>query len=321
MKVRPLHALAGLVAASLLTGLVLASGGAGGEDAGMSAVDAGSAEAGYGGAGGDGMLVRNADAPEAAREMAAQVGMADESGDASTATGSAAARSRQRGSGDIDGVGTERVIKTATIHLGVPEGKFDEAAREGRTVARQYSGFIVSSFSEGRRAKHGTFVMRVPARSFEAALNDLEALGKVRSEEIRGEDVGEEFVDLESRLRNFTAQEAVLLRLMDEANSVSDSIKVQRELTHVQLEVERLRGRLRFLDDQTSFSTIAVSITEDGASSPGVSVIGRAWGRAVDAFLSVVAAVIVGAGFLLPLLAMLVAAIVLGRKMLARPAA
>ena len=142
--------------------------------------------------------------------------------------------------------------------------------------------------------------VRVPADGFGRTLAQLEDLGDVQQEHVSGRDVTQEFVDLQARLRNFAAQEAVLLRLMDHSVSVADTIRVQSHLQGVQLEIERLRGRIRVLEDQTEMSTITLTFAEAGAPAPRTGTIEKAWERAVDAAFAVVSAVIVGAGFLIP---------------------
>jgi hypothetical protein len=83
---------------------------------------------------------------------------------------------------------------------------------------------------------------------------------------------------------------------------VSDSIRVQRELGGVQLDIERLTGRLRYLEDQAEMSTISISFLEVGAApgKPKLGVLQRAWERALNLSLAVVSAVIVGTGFVVP---------------------
>ncbi|MGH2686912.1 MAG: DUF4349 domain-containing protein, partial [Actinomycetota bacterium] len=112
-------------------------------------------------------------------------------------------------------------------------------------------------------------------------------------------DVGQEFVDLEARLRNLEAQEAVLLRLFDEAGSVADTIRIQHELSGVQLDIEQIEGRIRYLRDQTALSTITVGLTEVGAAE--ASPLGTAWRRAGEAIVATLAVIVVGLGYLLPL--------------------
>ena len=195
------------------------------------------------------------------------------------------------------------VIKTADVRIEVVRKEVEDAVRNSVSTAGRFGGFVVSTSLEGDGAGSATVVVRVPAESFERALAALEELGEVDSELISGQDVGQEFVDLEARIRNLESQEAVLLRLMDESRSVSDTIRVQRELQGVQLEIERLTGRLRYLKDQADMSTISVSFFESGAApgKPTLGVLQRAWERAVDVSLAVVSAVIVGTGFVMPI--------------------
>ena len=196
----------------------------------------------------------------------------------------------------------ERVIKTADLRLEVEDGTIGDALREGRAIAEAAGGFLLSTSVEGDERRSGEFTIRVPAERFEETMSALEDLGKIAGEHVRGEDVSQEFVDLEARLRNATAQEEVLFRLYDRSQSIADTIRVQRELEDVQLEIERLRGRLRFLEDRTDLSTISVSVTESGAIVAEAGPFERAWDKARDTFVAVVSGAIVGAGFLLPLL-------------------
>lgn len=190
------------------------------------------------------------------------------------------------------------VIKTADLEVEVEAGGFREALDRATQTATRQGGFVVTSAVRGKDARRGSLTLRVPAESFEEALSELRALGAVRRERITGEDVGQEFVDLEARLRNLEAQETVLLRLFDEAVSVADTIQVQRELSGVQLQIEEIQGRLRFLRDQTSLSTITVSLVEEGADEPGF--FGKAWDTASRGFLGVIAALVVVLGYAIP---------------------
>ena len=199
---------------------------------------------------------------------------------------------------------TPNVIKTARLQLEVKEGKLQESVQAGVAVAERYGGFVVSTALDEEKASYGTVVVRVPAERFGQALEELKELGDVEGQSVSGQDVTQEFVDLEARLRNFSAQEAVLLRLMDRSRTVADTIRVQRELQGVQLEIERIRGRLRYLRDQTSMATIELNVREVGAAPGPDTMLERAWKRALRLSLSVVSAVIVGAGFVVPVAAL-----------------
>lgn len=197
----------------------------------------------------------------------------------------------------------DRVIKTADLRLEIEDGDLGRTLKEGRDIAEGAGGFVVSTSVDGADRRYGEFTIRVPVESFEETLSALEDLGTIAGEDVRGEDVSEEFVDLEARLRNATAQEEVLFRLYDRSTSIADTIRVQRELEDVQLEIERLRGRLRFLDDRTGLSTISVAVTESGAVVAEAGPFEKAWDTARRTFVSIVSGAIVGTGFLLPLAA------------------
>jgi hypothetical protein len=186
------------------------------------------------------------------------------------------------------------------VNVALGRGKFQAGLEQAMQIAGRYQGFVLSTSVGSSGPRTGTVVMRVPESRFEAALADLKGLGKVTREEVSGQDVSQEFVDLQARLRNAKAQEVVLLRLMNRANSVSATIQVEQHLEGVQLQIERLKGELRYLGSQTAMSTITVGLTQAGVVAHQDSSIEKAWRQAGAAFLAVVSAVIVGAAFVLP---------------------
>lgn len=209
--------------------------------------------------------------------------------------------------GTVAAVGP-RIVKNASITLQVRNGTFDRLFQQATLVAGQAGGYVASSQTTEGRHRSGTLVIRVPVDAFEGALGRLKTLGKVQGEDVSGQDVTSQFVDLQARLRNWEAQEAVLLRLMARATSIPDSIRVQQQLQDVQLTIEELKGQLRVLDDQTGYGTISVSMAEAGFVAPkpkDQSGLGRAWHRALDGFEAVVAAMVVGLGYLLPIAALI----------------
>jgi hypothetical protein len=205
---------------------------------------------------------------------------------------------------ELPGIGPN-VIKTADVSVRVEDGELEKAIRRSMSIAEASGGFVVTTSVEDERRGFGSITIRVPADSFGRTLAQLEGLGDVQQEQVSGRDVTQEFVDLQARLRNFAAQEAVLLRLMERSVSVADTIRVQSHLQGVQLEIERLRGRIRYLENQTDMSTITLNFTEAGAPAPRTGTLEKAWERAVDASFAVLSAVIVGAGFVLPIALMI----------------
>lgn len=259
--------------------------------------EAGNAGAGGSAGGSAGRTV--ADVESAALEYSGEGVTYDSVGAASRGNASTELQSRPSGLPEIG----PKVIKTAGIGIEVERDSFRDSVQDAIDIAERHGGFVLASDIAGEKTRSGSLTLRVPAEQFEATLGELKDLGtKVTSESIHGQDVSQQFVDLAARLRNFRAQESVLLDLMGEATSISESIRVQNELQRTQLEIERLQGRLNFLEDQTAFGTISLDVAESGITPPKpAGTLGKAWNDAKDAFLDVVSAVIVGAGFLIPI--------------------
>ncbi len=229
--------------------------------------------------------------------------------------------------GSLPPIGPD-IVKTAGISIEVKKGAFETAFNAATTIAGSYGGYVQDSSMRGIKAKSGQLTIRVPASAFEQAMNDMRGLGSVEGQSISGQDVTSQFIDLDARLRTWLAQEAVLLRLMRRATSIESTLRVQNQLQDVQFRIEQIKGQLRLLENQTSLATIDVSLRETGAPVGVQQAAGRdrpslgeAWDRAVDGFLGVIFAVVVGLGYLIPIAA-LAFAIWLGyRRYKSRPAA
>ncbi|MEZ5099509.1 MAG: DUF4349 domain-containing protein [Thermoleophilia bacterium] len=175
------------------------------------------------------------------------------------------------GSGELASLplpGGTKVIQTASISLGVDEGRFDEAMDRARSIAAVAGGFVTSSSAQQGAEKalvRGSLTVRVPQERYADVMRQLSGLGQVEGREEEGQDVSQQYVDLEARVRHLEAVETRLLGFLDQTTTIGEALNVQGRVNDVQLQLEQLRGQLRFLDDQTSFATITVSIGERGA--------------------------------------------------------
>ena len=211
--------------------------------------------------------------------------------------------------------GSPRVIKNGQVELEVERGEFQDGLDEVIDLATRLGGIVKSTAIDDSGARRGNVVVRIPSSRFEDALTQLKDIGNIESQYVDTQDVTDEFVDLQSRIRNARTAEGVLLNLMSDATTISDTIKVQNQLERVQENIERMRGRLRVLNDQTSFSTLSVDVVEAGVAPPSeekAGTLGKAWADAVDGFMSVISAVIVASGVILPvaIMALIVALLV-----------
>lgn len=155
------------------------------------------------------------------------------------------------------------IIKTAEIILMVAD---TEVAINGVTqVAIDSFGYILSSRTwYDADYKYATITIGVPSEEYENALRRLRNLAvKVLDENASGSDVTDEYVDLESRLRNLEATEARIRSFLDKADTVEEALYINQELTTVTEEIEEVKGRMNYLKDRAAYSTITVQILPD----------------------------------------------------------
>ena len=154
------------------------------------------------------------------------------------------------------------IIRTANMQLVVDDVR--DTIDKITTLAQDREGYVVnsSSWKEGERVV-GQITIRVPSADFNYAMSVLRSMAvEVSSETTSAQDVTEEYVDLEATLRNLEATEAQLLKLMEKAVEVDDILDVQRELSRVQQDIERTKGRMQYLERTSSMSLIQVMLEQ-----------------------------------------------------------
>ena len=170
------------------------------------------------------------------------------------------------------------VVKTATLECEVID--CDSAATEIERLVTRRRGYIVSSTVRNRDGDQhsGMVVLRVPVQDFEATLTEVNSLAlKVESEDVRGDDVTEEFFDLSARLANKRKAEQRFLQILKAAKTAPEILDIERALMGLREEIERLEGRKRYIENQTDLSTINVAMHEP---APVVATRGESfWGK------------------------------------------
>jgi hypothetical protein len=97
----------------------------------------------------------------------------------------------------------------------------------------------------------------------------------VESEDGTSQDVTDEYTDLDANLRNLQASEDTLLKLTAQASNLNDVLTLERELANVRGQIERIKGRQRLLEHQTSMATIAINLHLPPSSE--ITAVGPAW--------------------------------------------
>lgn len=166
--------------------------------------------------------------------------------------------------GDLPAGSLERkIIYTASIRLVVED--FEGIPEQVSRLAKESGGFVADSELQGSSGKNrmGRWKIRVPIANFEAFVHAAKALGELQSLSTNSSDVSEEYYDVEARIRNKTKEEERLLKLLEERpGKLEDVIAIERELTRVREELERMQGRMRVLQDLTSLTTADITIQE-----------------------------------------------------------
>jgi hypothetical protein len=161
---------------------------------------------------------------------------------------------------DVD----QKIIKNGYLQLSVE--KVSEVASKITEMSTRRGGFLQNSSvtQRGDGTYYGDISVRVPAKEFEAAMNEMKSYAKlVTHETASGQDVTEQYTDLEAQLRNARAQEETYLAILKQARTVEDTLMVQDRLGAVRSQIESLQGRLQYLENVTAFSTINASLSEE----------------------------------------------------------
>ena len=169
---------------------------------------------------------------------------------------------------DVVGQMPHMVIRNATLTLVVRDTQAQISTI--MRMADELKGFVASSST----TKDGSdlqaqIVLRVPADRLDEALDRARKLAvEVRQEQVTGDDVTAEYVDLTSRVKNLEAAEEQLRAILAKADKTDDVLNVFKELTNVRGEIEQARGRMQFLSQSAAMATITLSLLPDKPAQP-----------------------------------------------------
>lgn len=152
------------------------------------------------------------------------------------------------------------IIKNGEMNLMVVD--VDRSIDQATDIAVNSGGYIVSSrtWFDGE-LKFATLTMGVPVEQFEAVQRQLRAIAAtVLSDTASGQDVSDEYVDLQSRLTNLEATAARTREFLAQAKNVEEALKVNEQLSALEAEIEQIKGRMNYLKDRAAFSTMVVNL-------------------------------------------------------------
>ncbi|MFE4705344.1 DUF4349 domain-containing protein [Peribacillus simplex] len=171
-----------------------------------------------------------------------------------------------------EGMTDERkVIHQAQLELKVKN--LEKAQMKIENKVAEFGGYVVESnvYREDEELVEGTITVRVPEAHFQDFLADSEGeASEVVGRNVTGQDVTEQYVDLKARLKSKRTLEERLLAFMKDAEKTEDLLKISSDLAVVQEEIEQLTGQMKYLENQTSYSTVTITLTQDQIVVPGI---------------------------------------------------
>lgn len=168
----------------------------------------------------------------------------------------------------------QRIIKTAELTLRVKDAPSSVEAVRAAVAAK--NGFIESSSinDSGTGPRTAYVTIRIPVADFDATMTALKSLATlVLNESVHGQDVTEQFVDLDADLRNAQAEEQSYLEILKRSGSIQDTLAVTNRLADVRGRIERFTAQKRYLENRTDLATISLTLTEETR----IEVPGRTW--------------------------------------------
>jgi archaellum component FlaC len=155
-----------------------------------------------------------------------------------------------------------QLVKTAEIALVV--NSLDDTLREVSQIIQQQQGDLLKLEDDkspnGNRRQTASLQIRVPQDKLETTLDSLAKLGTVERRNLSAEDVTNQLVDFQARLRNLRKTESTLLQIMNRSGSVGDVLKVAQELSNIRQSIEQIDAQLQSLTNRVAYSTITLQL-------------------------------------------------------------
>jgi Domain of unknown function (DUF4349) len=215
-----------------------------------------------------------------------------------------------------------KVEKTGSVDLTIGRGKLASTLTRLTDLAVATGGFVANTTTQAGGGSSdtpstGSVTLQVPQASFDAVVAEVQTFGKVTSLTTKGTDVTGQYVDLQARITALQASRGQYLTIMSKASSIGDILAVQNQLDSLQSQIEQLQGQLQVLDSQTTYGTLAVSVSESGTHPAPVpqapSGISSAWHGAVSGFAAAFDGLVRATGPLLFVILLLAIIGILGR--------
>lgn len=157
-----------------------------------------------------------------------------------------------------------------------------------QTAVKKYNALVKNdSQANNDYQLSRTINIRIPNQHFDAFIADIsKGVKYFDQKEISSQDVTEEYIDVDSRIKTKKVLEARYLELLKKANKVSEMLEIEGQLSEIREEIEAKEGRLRYLQNKVSMSTLDIEFYKPVAAGrkATVSYGGRIWNAVAAGF-------------------------------------
>ncbi|NLL69949.1 MAG: DUF4349 domain-containing protein [Epulopiscium sp.] len=214
--------------------------------------------------------IRNDSAPQEMIESKAENTVTSESYDREVTfdTEESKLSESSRSFSEIGSLQGQKIIKTASLSLEVEE--FDSVIQDIRQLVESNGGYVASAetyiyssnYEKKEYLKEGHMKIRIPSEKYGTAQQQLIEMGHLKHQSENSENITEQYIDTQSRIRMLKVQEERLLAIMEQATKVEDLIKLEQRLNEVRTDLEVFQGRIQNWDQLVTFSTIEIQIRQ-----------------------------------------------------------
>lgn len=165
---------------------------------------------------------------------------------------------------------------TKTGNLSILVATAETTVQNIQSIAESTEGYVSDSnlYEVTPGVKAGSITIRVPADKFDETMVKIKALAiRVENENVNSNDVTDQFIDLEARLKNLKTEEAQYVAILKKAQKIEDIVNVTNQLNQVQQQIDSWQGQLKYLNSQIDLSTITVNLTAE----PDAQIFGVTW--------------------------------------------
>lgn len=155
------------------------------------------------------------------------------------------------------------IVRRGSMNIEIEN--FDESEKNIMDETGRQNGYITNSSSSVNTSgkKQGVIEARIPSQNFDTFISNISISGKVMSLNVTGNDITEEYIDIEARHKTQKALEERLIKLLEEKTAnLTDVVEVEQKLADVRAQTESMEGRMRYLKNQLDFSTLSISLFE-----------------------------------------------------------